>query len=331
MAISVAGSSVVCAQEDRTLPRLHTNEQYVKELGNRGALDVGDVKSVFRYVLASLPSRVRVFPTENYYYFFFYQDGIKYAGNLRFDVEARDMGLLSFAYFKDSTGWQESDRDHYAVFGPNDGVTLEKTGELVYRVQYAGESVSFELHDLSAVRPPPNAVADQETYLGPVFDESGLRFFLIFDQKHRVFHYVLDETVPVNDELISVPGLTHFLIGRRTGFAFHTDRDHNRRILIAVYGPNVEVNNYLDGPFDQLPDNFIKGEALRRALVLVNPAIDGKIDRLGISKDGERREPVASYVEYEFTEDLARAEKCAINKSKLPIYVCLEAINQDLR
>ena len=27
------------------------------------------------------------------------------------------------------------------------------------------------------------------------------------------------------------------------------------------------VNNYFDGPFDQLPDNFIKGNALRNAFV----------------------------------------------------------------
>ena len=320
-----AGPSIAWSQTEGALPRLHTNEQLVNDLTRRSILDVGDVKSVFRYVLGSLPDRVRVYPTENYYYFYFYQDGIKYAGNLRFDVETRDKGLLSFAYFKASTGWHEDDGDHHAILGPDDDVALDKIGDLVYRVRFGAKSVIFELNDLSAVRPPSSALGEHEGYLGPVFDESGLRFFLVFDRNLKVFHYVLDETVPVNDELISIPGLKHFLIGRRTGFVFHPDRDRDRRILVAVFGPNVDVNNYLDGPFDQLPDNFIKGDALKRALVLAKPGIENKIDRLGISKDGEVRESIAPYLEYEFVEDLARAEQCAISGTKSPVYLCLEA------
>ncbi len=318
--------SIAWSQTNQTLPKLHTNEQYVDDLTEHGTLNIDDVKSVFSFVLGSLPDRVRVYPTENYYYFYFYQRGIKYAGNLRFDVEARDKGLLSFAYFKDTTGWHEDESDHHALLGPDDGVALEKIGDLVYQVRLGGKSVTFELNDLSAVKPPPSARGEDEDYLGPVFDESGLRFFLMFDRKLKVFHYVLDETIPVNDELISVPDLKHFLIGRRTGFAFHTDREHSRRILIAVYGPNVDVNNYLDGPFDQLPDNFIKGEALKHALVLAKPGIENKIDRFGISMDGESRESIAPYIEYEMVGDLAKAEQCAMSGSKSPVYLCLEAV-----
>ena len=33
----------------------------------------------------------------------------------------------------------------------------------------------------------------------------------------------------------------------------------------------MRANNYFDGPFDQLPDNFIAGEALRDAILSVRP------------------------------------------------------------
>ena len=60
-------------------------------------------------------------------------------------------------------------------------------------------------------------------------------------------------------------------------------RDHrlDRKILIGVYEENVRVNNYFDGPFDQLPDNFIEGETLRNAILKVQPNLKGKIDRFG--------------------------------------------------
>lgn len=322
-------ASAVSAQEVKNLPRLYTNEQYVNDAVNRGNLNIGNVKSVFRYVLGELPDRVRVYPTEDYYYFYFYHGGVKYAGNLRFDIEARDKGFVNFAYFKDSTGWQEDDRDYHATLGSIDGVFVEKVGNLVYRVRSDASSVIFKLNDLSKVKPPSYAVGRHETYLGPVFDESGIRFFLMFDRKLKVFHYVLDETVPVNDELITAPGLKHFLIGRRTGFAFHIDADHNRRILIGVYGPNADINNYLDGPFDQLPDNFIAGEELKKALVLAKPGIANRIDRLGISKNGEYRELIAPYVEYDTMRDLARAEQCAISRTRLPVYLCFDEVNME--
>lgn len=324
-ALAVAAS----AQEADNLPRLYTNEQYVNDVAHRGNLDIDSVKSVFRYVLGALPDRVKVYPTEDYYYFHFYHGGVKYAGNLRFDIEARDKGLVNFTYFKATTGWQEDDRDYHAVLGPTDGVFVEKVANLVYRVRSDGSSVIFELNDLSEVKPPTYAVGHDETYLGPVHDESGIRFFLMFDRKLRVFHYVLDETVPVNDELITAPGLKHFLIGRRTGFAFHIDDDHNRRILIGVYGLNADVNNYLDGPFDQLPDNFIAGDELKKALVLAKPDIADRIDRLGIFSDEEYRELIAPYVEYDTMRDLARAEQCAISRTISPVYLCFDEENME--
>ena len=93
--------------------------------------------------------QVKVYPTENYYYFYFYHDGIKYAGNFRFDIEDRDKGLVHFNYFKDFTLWQRDETDYSAVYGAKDGIEVKKAGALAYEVGFEGKKVLFELNDLS--------------------------------------------------------------------------------------------------------------------------------------------------------------------------------------
>jgi len=144
-----------------------------------------------------------------------------------------------------------------------------------------------------------------------------------------VFHYVLDETVPVADELVAAEGLDHILIGRRTGFAFFRDVVLERKLLAGVFAANVDVNNYLDGPFDQLPDNFLQGDTLRTAILAAYPDADASIDRLGISPGGEFRQSITPYLEYEFVEDLAAVEKCAAEKDAAARYRCLDALSRE--
>jgi hypothetical protein len=74
------------------------------------------------------------------------------------------------------------------------------------------------------------------------------------------------------------------------------------------------VNNYFDGPFDQLPDNFIAGETLRRAILSVQPDLKGKIDRLGSDPSGEVRFSIDSYRPYLKVEDLYDIHRCATAK-----------------
>ena len=74
---------------------------------------------------------------------------------------------------------------------------------------------------------------------------------------------------------------TGILVGKRTGFAYYRDHRLERKILIGVFEQNVRLNNYFDGPFDQLPDNFIEGDTLRQAIIDSDPGLKGKIDRLG--------------------------------------------------
>jgi hypothetical protein len=311
------------AQEALSLPTLHTNEQYVADVTKRSVLEIENVRAVLEYVLGQLPDRVSVFPTENYYYFYFYQNGIQYAGNFRFNVDDRDRGEMEFFYFRASTDLIRDGHTYGATLSSEDGVLVERAGDLAYRVTFAGKSVTFLLNNLASVTPPSTALGETERFLGPVADESGIRFFLVFDEDLKMFHYVLDETVPVADELLALPGWDHILIGGRTSFAFFADPALDRKLLVGVFEPNAALNNYLDGPFDQLPDNFLKGDELRRALLLAQPDLDTSIDRLGIYPGGEFRAKIASYTEYLNVEDLAPAEKCGAEKEGKAVYLCL--------
>src|SRR4051812_48465561 len=77
-AISAALTSALPAQESPA-PRLFTHQSYVEDVLRQSALPINDTKAVFAFVLDSLPDRVKVYPTENYYYFRFVHNGSQYA------------------------------------------------------------------------------------------------------------------------------------------------------------------------------------------------------------------------------------------------------------
>jgi hypothetical protein len=199
----------------------------------------------------------------------------------------------------------------YRVLDRTAGVTVEKVERFLYRVSYKDKSVLFELNDLSKVTPPPNAITPEEIYIGPVFDDSAIRFFLVFNSRLKMFHYVLDETVRVNEEFLARRQTNRILIGKRTGFAFFHDIKLNRKILIGVFEGNARVNNYFDGPFDQLPDNFIEGDILQKALIEAQPDLAGKIGRLGHFADGSGRVSISPYAYYRTEADLLPFHLCA--------------------
>jgi hypothetical protein len=292
-------------------PKLETNQKYIEELYRHAKAPVGDRRELLRFVLKSLPGRVKVYPTENYYYFSFYSGGVRYAGNIRLDASDRDKGRLHFAYYIDNVDWTEEQPVNYAVMDIADGVKVEKVERFLYRVTAGDSSVLFELNDLSGVRPPEGVLDPDERFIGPVFDESGIRFFLVYNSKLKLFHYILDETVPVPDGLNPIKATDRILLGTRTGFAYYRDIRRERKILIGVYEGNTLANNYFDGPFDQLPDNFIEGDDLLKAILEVAPSLKGTIDRFGGSFDGAERFLIAPYMSYWREEDLVSIHRCA--------------------
>lgn len=295
-------------------PRLYPHQRYLEDVLNDTVLPLADSKAMLAFVLESLPDRVKVYPTENYYYFTFYSQGVRYAGNIRLDMMDRDQGKLHFAYFEDLQEWKEDAPITYNVFEKSDGVTVEKVDRLVYRVAHGDKQVIFELNDLSNVVPPPHAIGPDEKFIGPIFDESGIRFFLIFNPKLKLFHYVLDETVKVTDQFRASVYTNRILIGVRTGFAYYLDLRMNRKILIGVFEANSRTNSPFDGPFDQLPDNFVEGDVLRDAILAVEPSLAGKIDRVGGSFDGSGRYLIGPYATYRTEEQLYPFHYCATSK-----------------
>jgi len=315
-AIVAVAAFAVPAARAQGLPRLNTNQAYVEEAARALPLDVTDPMAVFGFVLASLPERVKVYPTENYYYFTFLHNGVPYAGNIRLDASNRDDGKVSFGYYEDYAKWKPEAPVTFRLLDSADGVRLEKLDRFTYRLSYRDKAVVFELNDLTQAK--PSRLGPDETFIGPICDESGVRFFLIYNARLKIFHYVLDESAPAADALFAVKGRDRILIGKRTGFAFYRDQRLDRQILIGVYLHNAELNTWFDGPFDQLPDNFIEGETLRDALIAVDPSLKGQIDRFGAWPGGEQRYMIAPYVMYEKASDLAFFDQCATSPKTPP-------------
>jgi hypothetical protein len=320
--IVLAGALVLTAVPVRvlaqdSLPPLHTNESDIAATMQSSTLKIDDPVAVFAYVLGQLPERVQVYPTENYYYFRFVHNGVSYAGNIRLAAANRDRGEVDFSYNELPTDWNQDPPNRHAALGAAQGVTVEKLAPLVYRIALSqslgGKSVTFALNDLSRVKPPPGFLATGETFIGPSFDESGIRFFLVFNKRLKVFHFLLDETVKAADEFAPIKATDRILIGKRTGFAFY--RYGGRKILIGVSARQSQLNTYFDGPFDQLPENFIEGEALREAIVAANPRMNGEIDRLGNFSGGNSRYLIHPYLPYRQVSDLMVFHRCATARS----------------
>jgi hypothetical protein len=310
-----ATSVALSADAGSTLPKLKTNQVYVETVTQPTELDIENPMSVFKFVHGNLPKQVTVYPTENYYYFSFIHKGHEYAGNLRLDASDRDKGVVNFAYFQKYTEWRSGDDPYYKLLGAQDGVSVKKAGRLAYDIAYKGRSVRFNLVDLSNVKPPESKLGKNEKYIGPVFDESGIQFYLVFNPAQKIFHYVLNEEVPVGESLFQSEVSKSITIGTRTGFAYYQDPYLKRKILIGVFANNSRVNNYFDGPFDQLPDNFIKGNVLHDAIVAVAPEMKGKIDRLGNSPDGATRFSISPYMHYEEESQLSIVVACMTQPS----------------
>jgi len=306
--------------QDVERPRVYTNEIYVEDATRPAALAIDDPMAVFALVLNSLPDRVKVYPTENYYYFRFTHAGTLYAGNLRFDPRDRDQGKVQFGYYKDLADWMGVQVDTElkgvdTVLDSSRDVLVERMDRLLYRLSYKEKSVVFALNDLANVKPPATVIGPDEKYLGPVFDESAIRFFLIYNSRLKIFHYILDETNGVADDFLPTTRADRIVIGRRTGFAFYRDHRLDRKILIGAFEANSVLNSYFDGPFDQLPENFIEGETLRDAIIDADPSVKGKIGRLGQYADGSGRYVIHPYALYRKESELYGVHRCATSKA----------------
>lgn len=270
-------------------PSVSFNQNYIEKVLSI-QLDLDNPLLVFDYVFARLPDTVTVYPTENYYYFRFYANSQAMWGNIRLDADDRDEGLLSFGYFgAHNKPEQPEDLDYSGTFkqlGVSDGVVVAKEDSLRYVVAYKGKTVIFNLHDVPQTLPEGFQLLENDKFLARTFDESGFQFILLYDESQPQFRFVLDETAPLPDVLYELgPGL---LAGRLSGFVFYTDT-MGQKVLVGVDANNVRRNNYYDGPFDQLADNFVEGKELQEAMEAAYPYVRGRINERGSFLDSKGR------------------------------------------
>lgn len=243
------------------------------------SVDLDDVDHVFDLVFSALRDEVKVYPTENYYYFVFKDRGRPVWGNIHLPPADEIGEYLDFAYweFENNPKIEPGVGAYYKQFSAAEGVSIKRMAPLDFSIEYKGKKVLFSLNDISQQPPVSFPLGKGEVISAHTFDESGYRFFLVYDTTAKHFLFALDED-GVQPEDLEAYGESVW-IGKKTGFAFYQNGD--RKILMAVNADNVKRNNYFDGPFDQLGDNFVSGNTFSRYLQEAYPYAKGRIDKYG--------------------------------------------------
>lgn len=269
---------------DEQTPYFTTNQKWVEGFYAKPEdVDLNDVFSVFWYVFTRLPDEVTVYPSENYYYYQLLIDGWQIWGNIRLAAGYRDEGELSFAYseydeFASPDAGEPFTR--FRMFTAEDGVVVEKIDRFTYDVHCKGKTVRFHLHQLSQDPPKLFPLSENEVSVEQTFDESGYQFFLLFNEEKNYFFWVLNEENGVPDFLDLVGMNGDVVMGRRSGFVFWID-DLGRKVLASIRQHSVTRNDYYDGPFDQLADNYAEEVNIREYMIKATPALEGRINEYG--------------------------------------------------
>ena len=304
-------------------PEVIFNQKIIE--GLLTTLNLDDPVAVFKAVFSALEEEVVVYPTENYYYFQIYTNGKTIWGNLQLDAHDRDQGIIHLGYFEfDGNGQYQDIESKAKAFSTSDGVIVKRVRLLIYSVTYSGKTVTFRLNDVSQERPARARLREGEILVGPIFDESGLKFFLVFNDKEKHLFYILNEETSVPETFITID--QGIVIGKRTSFAFFADTKNQRKILIAAHNGSVDQNNYYDGPFDQLPDNHVEHSSIAKYIEQAYPYTKGQIDRFGAYQSlAGSRVLIFPYVVYYQQEQLISTVK-SCRDSHFPedkFYACI--------
>lgn len=322
------GICMTSANAGPRLPAVSFNQDFVEQSQAWG-LDLQDRDAVLRHVLEAMESEIIVYPSEGYYYFSFLNEGEVIRGNLRFDASFRDEGKISFVYFK--AHGQGETVDFFHILSKETGVSLTKKGALRYELEFGDLKRSVQIYDAKRELASKPDLGEREEYVGPTYDESGVRFDVVFDHGSKEFFYQHNIRLGASETFRALDNKGRLLIGNRTGFAYYSDADNKRRVLIGVSAANVANNSYFDGPFDQLPDSFVDGMHLKKLIELSNPESIGKIGAYGTFLNDEgSRYAISPYIEYANESELyaylqcneeterSRLNYCLTNRANLP-------------
>jgi len=308
--------SIMTAGTEASSYIIKTNEDYISSIKRN--IDLNNTLEVFEIVFNSLKPEVAVYPTENYYYYQFEISGRTIKGNIALFANDRDKGNLNFA-FEEVSDMPVNSSDMIegvATLNAKDGVNIQKVNSFEYIVTYKNRSVKFLLNKLDINQPNSLKLQKNETYVGNTFDESGLRFHLVYNSIYKNLFWVLNEEFFVPDNFAEL--IDNVIVGKRTGFIFFNDRTLGRKILFGVNHQNISLNNWFDGPFDQLPDNYIEtGEVVLKEYIEESyPFCRDKIDKYGhFLNDNDTRVAISSYLAYNSYIDVLKVYYACKNSS----------------
>jgi len=276
------------------LPYLLFNQKFVEGVTAEVDLDMTNIDDVFWHIFSRMPDEVTIYPSENYYYFILYANGMQYWGNMRLAAGRRERNVLSFAYFEftEFPSVPGKGKSHSKYFTDSDGILLTEVDTYTWDLRYNRKTVRFHLNKLRQDPPESFELAENEAFVERTLDESGFPFFLLFNTDTNYFFWVLneEETVPEKFEQIA----DDILLGTRSGFAFWVDPERpDRKVLATIRSISVTRNDYYDGPFDQLADNYVDQTKVSEWMIRSYPALEGRIDKWGYYTDSERASRVA--------------------------------------
>lgn len=280
---------------------LLTNFEYIDGLNSD--LNLYNSWEVLNYIFANLPDKVVVYPTENYFYFRFTANGYTVKGSFSLFAQDRDEGHFGMGYIV----YDENPKVEYdsgrigagAEYTDANGVFVKKITDMEYDITVENKTVKFILNDVGVTPPQKAQLLPEESYIGTTYDESGLRFFLIYNAAMNKVYWLLDEDVFVPEQLKSYLPQYNLVRGDRTDLVFYNDKNTSRKILIGAKGENVLANNWYDGPFDQMPDNYVKRGLIDYNAVIKAYYSEGRVDEyLGYIGQEGTRIAVAPYTVY---------------------------------
>jgi hypothetical protein len=279
----------------------------IESLSTYNDLENTDNDAVLKVVLDNIPDNIIVYPSEGYYYFSFYHRGNLIRGNLRFSHDLIAQSVVSFAYYYDIEGKNgQGAKVEQKTFSSADGLILTKLAHKQYALQFRG---SKKLITLNIPTSDYQASTD-ETLLGNMQDESGVVFAFVYNHQIQQFYYLLDESQDYEYYYHLSPQVS---VGARTGFVYFNDdnRVQPRKILIGVGQTNATLNNFYDGPFDQLPDHNLANTDFKEYIGQAYPYLKGKVDNHGHFLKGEYlRVAINNYVHYTDLKIFKYAEQC---------------------
>ncbi len=279
-------------------------------------LNATDPQETLAYLFQYIPHHAYVYPTETYYYYKFPLGNLTYAGNFRL-LDAHE-GKLHIGYYNLD---QPHGDIYYTLLDADDGIYITPLDNFTFAVTYNNMERIFHLSPLASQPPQQLRTLPEEEFIAHIIDESGIVLFLLYNTNTSSFYYVLDEEKPAMDNFYKLP--SSYFLGQRTSYIFYKDQEYARKILVGVSQNNIYLNNYYDGPFDQVPPRLYLKEKLEAAYPYTKYA--GGIDEHGnFYSFAGSRVAISPYLDYNDTANLfSYLDRCDSSSGKSIYWSCL--------